>query len=51
VASYCDSKPTRDVNGLATTSLPSATVSGSDGSARGAGPLTTRPLSFGSNFE
>ncbi len=48
---HCDSNPTRDVNGLATTSLPSVTVNGNDGNARGAGPLATRPESFGSNFE
>src|SRR5262249_26033557 len=43
------SYPTGDVKGFATTSLPSTILSGSAGSARGAGPSTTRPPCLGSN--
>src|SRR4029450_12680792 len=48
---YAASNPTRDVKGFATASFPSTRVSGKAGSGRGAAPSTTRPPSFGSNFE
>ena len=48
---YAVSKPTRLVNGFATTSRPSTIASGSAGNGRGAGPSTTRAPSLGLNFE
>src|SRR3954468_18985615 len=46
-----DSKPTRAVNAPATTSVPSATFSGSAGRLRGAGPSITFARLLGSNFD
>jgi hypothetical protein len=51
LSSHPFSNPIGAVNGLATTSLPSAILSGSAGNTRGAGPSTTLPPSLGSKIE